>query len=259
METLRASLDSERIYSALKNSYWRVSVVDVTGSTHTDLVAQIRNGNSKHGDVLVSEFQSAGRGRLERSFIAPARSALLFSFHIKPHRPVDTWGWLPLLAGQALITTISKLCTLSTTATLKWPNDILINEKKVAGLLSEKVSDEAVVIGIGINVGMTKEELPTPLATSLSIEGCSQCDRSDFLSLYLKTFSEYLKRWEAGEASLINEYAELSSTIGRAISITAPDGKTRQAHATGIDQSGALIIDGAELITVGDVAHLRSN
>ena len=259
MEPIGRPLDSERINSALKNSYWRVRVVDVTGSTQNDLAAQIRQGNSGHGAVLVSEFQSAGRGRMDRTFLAPSGSALLFSFFIELNQPDKDWGWLALLAGQAAHEMITSRCTLASEPTLKWPNDLLINEKKVAGILSERVDERGVIIGIGINVDMSQGELPVESATSLALQGCSSCDRNDLLIAYLEIFAKYLVRWQATDTSLLNDYKAKSSTIGREIAISAPDGSTRRSTAIGIDSSGALVLTGEEILTVGDVIHLHTN
>jgi acetyl-CoA carboxylase alpha subunit len=166
---LRAALDKSLINSAV-TQYWRVSVVDVTASTQSDLVKRVQAGKAKPGDVIAANYQSAGRGRMSRTFEAPKNSALLFSFHIKPTRTKNDWGWISLIAGVAVAQVLKDY-----KATVKWPNDILINDKKVSGLISE-IAEDGVVLGIGINVGMTAEELPVLTATSLAIEGVQGID-----------------------------------------------------------------------------------
>ncbi|MEK6648817.1 MAG: biotin--[acetyl-CoA-carboxylase] ligase [Actinomycetota bacterium] len=264
MEMLRRPLDNERINSALNNSYWRVSVVDVTGSTQNDLAVQIREGNSGHGNVLVAEFQSAGRGRLDRSFVAPPQSALLFSFFIKPLRDSADWLWLPLLAGQAVCAAIESQCRLDVNhiPKLKWPNDILMNEKKIAGLLSERIDHRdgaGVIIGIGINVHLGQDELPVSTASALNLQGCSGCNRDELLVAILQNFTDYLERWESGDVRLVREYEARSATIGRQIRVESPTGTVRESTAIGIDPSGALILTTGELLTVGDVVHLNTD
>ena len=170
-------------------------MVDSTGSTQVDLVKKVRDGAAIHGDVLATEFQSAGRGRLDRTFIAPARSALLFSFYVEPKSEGDRWGWLPLLAGQSVCRALSEVLDISSddTVKLKWPNDILLNDRKVAGLLAERVETPratGVVLGIGINVHTRQEELPVPNATSFALQGYSDCDRNVLLTQILKSFSD---------------------------------------------------------------------
>lgn len=262
MGTIRRPLDTLWIDSTLGNSYWRVRVVDVTGSTQSDLATKVRNGNSQAGEVLLAEYQSAGRGRLDRSFIAPPHSALLFSFFIRPLRDGADWGWLPLLAGQAVSAAIKSQCNLGHVSKLKWPNDVLIDEMKVAGVLSERVDapeGAGVIIGIGLNVDLRQEELPVPTASSLYLQGCIECNREDLLVTILQKFSQYLRRWEAMDSELIREYENESATIGQRVRIESPNGRIWESTATGIDSSGALILATGELLTVGDVVHLKSN
>jgi len=258
---IRRPLDVLRINSAFSESYWRVKVVDITGSTQSDLATEVRSGNSQEREVLVAEYQSAGRGRMDRNFVAPRESALLFSFFVKPHRQGEEWGWLPLVAGMAVSAAIESECKGDNRTKLKWPNDVLIDEKKVAGLLSERVETPdgpGVIIGIGINVDLSEEELPISTATSLTLQGCTQCNREDLLVGVLQKFDEYLKRWESHDRELAQEYEVCSATIGQRIRIESPTGRKWESTATGIDESGGLILETGEILTVGDVVHLRS-
>ena len=254
--------------SALESSYWRVSVVDITGSTQNDLTALIRNNQAREGDVLVTEYQSAGRGRLDRSFIAEPGSALLFSFFIipkvNPSGAKRELGWIPLLAGQALCAALQEAANPDSPIEplLKWPNDILINDRKVAGILTERIDSinrAGVVIGIGVNFFANREKLPAPNATSLVIEGFRQPDREELLISFLIKMSEYLKRWENGDSSLLAEYRDRSRTLGQAVTIELPTGEIIEGDAASIDHSGALLLKDGRKITVGDVVHLRTN
>ena len=124
---------------------------------------------------MLAEHQTAGRGRLDRSWVTPPRSALTFSVLLRPTVPAAAWPWLPLLTGHAVST---ALRTAGFDASVKWPNDVLLpvdgEDRKVAGILVERVetpTGPAAVVGIGINVGMTADELPVPEATSLALAG----------------------------------------------------------------------------------------
>jgi BirA family biotin operon repressor/biotin-[acetyl-CoA-carboxylase] ligase len=258
---IRRPLDIVRVNFALRESYWRVRVIDVIGSTQTDLAIEVRSGYSQGGDVLIADYQSAGRGRLNRSFVAPPQSAILFSFFIRPGRNSEDWGWLPLLAGQAVSAAIESECATTAVLELKWPNDILINHKKVAGILSERVETPdgpGIIIGIGINVTISAEELPNTSATSLALQGCENCNREDLLVNVLQKFAQYLKRWESKDTELIREYERSSATIGQRVRIDSPSGKIWESTATGIDESGGLVLASGEIITVGDIAHLKT-
>ena len=149
MDMPRAPLDPSQIAATLSH-YWRVSVVDLTTSTQEDLAEKINSGDAHSGDVIVANFQSAGRGRLDRTFSAPASTALLFSLYLTPQKSRTEWGFLPLLAGISIAETLNKV---NAGISIKWPNDLLINEKKVGGIIST-VHGEGVIIGIGINVSM---------------------------------------------------------------------------------------------------------
>ena len=236
------------------SQYWRVSVVEVTGSTQDDLAQLVADKKAKSGDVITTEFQSAGRGRLDRRFDAPAASALMFSFYIEPSREKSDWSFLPLLTGLSAIFTLKKLDP-QFSPTLKWPNDILIGTGKVGGIIAQAIGDGA-VIGVGINVGMSQEELPVVNATSLAIHNFSVLDRNVILSSFLTTFEELYERWQNGE-DLRHLYNENSATIGHDIRIEHPDGSHKNGKAVDITPAGELILEDSSRVTVGDIVHLR--
>jgi BirA family biotin operon repressor/biotin-[acetyl-CoA-carboxylase] ligase len=248
----RAPLDKAAI-TALISQYWRVSVVELTASTQNDLSELLQAKSIESGEVLSTEFQSAGRGRLERTFVAPPKSALLFSFYISPKRPRSEWGFIAHLAAFTMHEVISA--GLPVKASLKWPNDILIGEKKVAGLLAE-ARDEGVIVGLGINVAMTPEELPVDTATSLAIAGSQELDRNVILSKFLNRFEVNFAEWEAG-SDFVESYSNVCATLGREIQIEVVGRENRTGVAKSIDRSGALILEDGFEVTVGDVVHLR--
>ena len=171
----RPPLDVDRLVAG---SPWPVEVLDQAGSTNALLAERARAGADPQ--ALVAEHQTAGRGRLDRTWETPPRAALTFSVLLRPAVEADRWPWLPLLVGYAVRETLPA----SAEASLKWPNDVLIGDRKVAGILVERVesrSGPAAVVGIGLNVSTTPAELPVPTATSLAIELGAEPDRTDLL------------------------------------------------------------------------------
>src|SRR5207247_1734949 len=116
--------------------------------------------------VLVAEAQTSGRGRMGRRWISPPRRALTFSVLLRPAVPAGLLGWVPLLAGVAVASALQR--TAGVDARLKWPNDVLVDGAKIAGILAERWGN-AIVIGTGINVLQQRGELPVPTATSLLV------------------------------------------------------------------------------------------
>jgi len=229
-------------------------VVEVTGSTQDDLAQKVADRNAVSGDVIATEFQSAGRGRLDRKFEAPQSSALMFSFYIEPARDKSEWSFLPLLTGLSAIFTLTELDP-ECAPQLKWPNDILIGDGKVGGIIAQ-ISGDGVVIGTGINVAMSETELPVSHATSLGLQSFAILDRNQILATFLTTFEELFARWQRGE-DLRHLYCEHSATIGRSVKIEHPDRSSSTGKAIGITPAGELILEDGSRVTVGDVVHLR--
>ena len=140
---------------------------------------------------------------------------------------------------------------------LKWPNDLIINEKKCAGIIAQ-TTNEGIVIGIGLNVSMTPNELPVSTATSLAIEGSTITDRNLLLSHLLNTFAELFEAWEEG-SELLDEYASASSTIGKKVRIELPGGENLEATVARISHTGELVLDDGRHVSAGDVIHLRQH
>ena len=237
-------LDQTSINEALKGGYWSVHAVEQIDSTQSAL----KSSSPKHGDVIVAEYQSAGRGRLDRTFEAQPGSALLFSAYIEPRRHRDEWGFIPLLVG------LSVAEVLGIEFYTKWPNDILSDGGKVGGILCE-VHGDGIVIGIGLNVSMTEEELPVPTASSILLTVGRAPDRNELLPAILKEIAFNLAEWESGE-DLIDDYLDSSATMGKRVSVQLPDGQKIEGMAAGISNNGELLLDSGEVISVGDIIHL---
>jgi BirA family biotin operon repressor/biotin-[acetyl-CoA-carboxylase] ligase len=231
-------------------------VVAETGSTNADLAASARAG-APEGTVLVAERQTAGRGRLGRQWESPARAGLAVSVLLRPVGvPVARYGWLPLMAGIALVETVRRVSDVD--AYLKWPNDLLLRgDRKCGGILSEVVEPGAVVIGLGLNVSLRENELPRPDATSLGLAG-APTDRDPLLRRLLRSLAFWYSQWLAGPVR--DEYLPHCGTIGRRIRIDFPDGGVREGVAADVDDDGRLVVtttDGHLTVAAGDVVHVR--
>ena len=231
------------------SGYWRVKVADEISSTQSEL----KNENPINWDLLVAEFQSAGRGRLDRTFEARKSTALLFSFYVEPSRNKDDWGFIPLLAGAAAATTLNNL-TQSGIYKCKWPNDILVEKKKIAGILSETFS-KGVIIGIGINVTMSEADLPTPSASSIYLQSQVILDRNYLLAEFCNEFKKVFENWDRGE-DLTNYYSSLSATIKKKVKVIQSSSEIT-GIAEKVSVTGALILESGEEVTVGDLVHLK--
>ncbi|MEP6760172.1 MAG: biotin--[acetyl-CoA-carboxylase] ligase [Sporichthyaceae bacterium] len=238
-----------------------VRVVDSVGSTNAEVVALARAG-AESGTVLIAEEQTVGRGRLDRVWAAPARSGLTFSVLLRPAEvAANAWGWFPLLAGVALAGALGPLTELD--VRLKWPNDVLVAERKLAGILAERVED-ALVLGVGINVSLRADELPVPSATSLLLEGSAVVDRMPVLLAVLRSMGRLYGEFadasgDADASGLRSSYRGLSSTLGEPVRAELPGGRVVTGTALDIDESGRLVLqtsDGTQPIGAGDVVHL---
>jgi BirA family biotin operon repressor/biotin-[acetyl-CoA-carboxylase] ligase len=146
---------------------------------------------AREGAVVATNEQTEGRGRLGRTWHAPAGSSLLFSIVLEPAVPADRLPELSLVAGAAVAEALAAETGLETT--VKHPNDVLIGGRKVAGILAES-ADGRVVLGIGINVTQSRDELPNDAATSLALEGAST-DRTELLAATLERLEGHYDRW----------------------------------------------------------------
>lgn len=255
----RPPLSARALRAALAPD-WDLRVVAETGSTNADVVAAARAGAAE-GYVVVAEAQAAGRGRLGRNWVAPARSGLTFSVLLRPAVvPAAEWGWLPLLAGVALAEAVQARTELA--VRLKWPNDLLApGGGKLAGILAE-VAGGAVVLGFGLNVSTTRAELAElPGASSLALESVPNPDRDPLLRSILRGLGTAYQGWLNGGAGPVPAFRGWCETIGRAVRVELPGGGVVQGTATGVDPAGRLLVraaDGTERAwAAADVEHLR--
>ena len=181
-------------------------------------------------------------------------SALTFSIYIEPKVERDEWSFLTLLAGLSVHEALASLDP-QVAVGVKWPNDLLIGEKKFAGMIAQ-ATKKGVVLGIGINVAMTEEELPVENATSLALESFANLDRNEILAAIINHFEINVEMWEH-DKSFLAEYRSASVTIGKEVEVTLPGGEIIHSKALDISNAGALMLENGSEVTVGDVVHLR--
>jgi len=240
----------------------RFEYVDQTGSTNTDLVAAAtaKPMEYPHLSVLVAGAQTAGRGRTGRTWVSPPGKSLSISVLVRPGGwSSETLGWLPLVAGVAMRRAVQSALPQKVVG-LKWPNDVQVNDLKISGILSELLPGASgVVIGAGVNLTLEKDELPIEAATSLGIEG-SILTADEFLSGYLIALAELLTDFDSVSDIVRSE----CSTIGKTVRAIFPDQSEQVGLASGIDDSGRLLISvpgETQLLAVSaaDIQHLRHN
>ncbi|MFF8603485.1 biotin--[acetyl-CoA-carboxylase] ligase [Streptomyces sp. NPDC015232] len=252
----------------LPDGLWTsLDVVESTGSTNSDLAA--RADELPEGAVLVAERQTSGRGRLDRSWTAPARSGLFVSVLLKPAVPVHRWGWLPLLTGVAAARGLSEAA--GTGLSLKWPNDLLVEvggeERKTGGILAERAGADGVVIGLGVNVTLREDELPVPAAGSLALAGAASTDRDTLLRAVLRSLERWYGDWvradgDPAASGLQEAYTAGCATLGRRVRADLPGERMLEGEAVGVDGDGRLVVategGGTEAVAAGDIVHVRA-
>lgn len=248
-------------------SLWRaVDVVAEAASTNAALAAQAAAG-APSGQVLIAEHQTAGRGRLDRTWITPPRSGVTMSVLVRPHDvPLSRWPWLALLTGLAVAAAVRREARV--TAGLKWPNDVVVGDRKLAGVLVERVESgsalPAAILGMGLNVSLRPEDLPMAKATSIVAEGGATADRTVLARSVLRTLEGLLGDWQrhCGDASsgLQSAYVDACTTVGQRVRVVLSTTDAVEGDAVGIDDAGRLLLrteHGQMAVGAGDVVHLR--
>lgn len=273
----RAALDAARLSQIARDlGLDPVRLVPSTGSTNADLVQAAAEDSAGHLAVLSTEHQQAGKGRLGRGWVVPAGAALTVSILVRPvpALPVEALSWYTMLAAAAWCQAIAERTGLA--AGIKWPNDVLVDSRKVCGILAQLATTPtgpAVVVGTGMNVDQDAAELPVPTATSLRLASGERLDRTELLGAYLRRFVNLDAAFRAvgGNAgaplanqrgrSLCELVAESLATLGQDVRIDYPDGTSLQARALNLAADGALLVrdeHGTEhRVLAGDVHHVR--
>lgn len=257
-----------------------IRTVASTGSTNADLRAMAAAG-ATGGTVLVAGEQTAGHGRQGRAWSSPANTSVAVSILIRltPQQSAGA-GWLPLIVGLGVRAGLAEIVEPS--VVLKWPNDVLIaggpRPGKVAGILAEAVPAAGstaaegltVVVGYGVNLSQSADELPVPEATSLTLvgapgPGAPALDASALVVATLAEIERYLQPWLAGGADAERggtrqAYRTACTTLGRDVVVKLPGGQELSGTAVDVDADGHLIVDAADgrhVVAAGDVVHLR--
>ncbi|MEV7091429.1 biotin--[acetyl-CoA-carboxylase] ligase [Amycolatopsis sp. NPDC051045] len=261
-----SEIDASRLAAALKDRYAKIDVVERTGSTNADLRKALEDG-APDRTVLLAEEQTAGVGRRARSWSSP-KGGLYLSVALRPGVPFSALSSLSIVAGLAVWAAVFGA---GVRATLKWPNDVLVNGAKCAGILAEAVAgaDPSIVLGIGLNVLPLGDVQPGPgglPATSLAEQGALNTDRTDIAVALLRELDEFERQWRlAGgdltKAGMLGAYCAQCATLGQDVEVQLPDGTTLTGRAADIDAAGQLQVDvpGGRRHTVfaGDVVHVR--
>ena len=268
----REPLNQRLLGTALAPPWRHVEVVAETASTNADLVARATAGEDIDGTVLIAEHQTAGRGRNGRTWAAAPRAQLTLSVGVgAADVPTPAWGWLPLAAGLAVVDAVKANAGVA--AALKWPNDVLAGDGKLAGILSE-VAGQAIVVGIGLNVTLRGDEVGEPGVSALAALGVADPDRTGLAAELLRRLGERVTSWRAGDHQLMADYRACCATIGSPVRAVLPGGREIVGTAVSVDDQGRLRIDTrprvAEIgdpgdqgdvvaVSAGDVVHLRPN
>ncbi|PNW10152.1 biotin--[acetyl-CoA-carboxylase] ligase [Microbacterium testaceum] len=244
----------------------RVQIVETTDSTNADVIAAVTADPAgwPHLSLLVTDDQRAGRGRLDRTWTAPAGTALAVSVVVDATMiPAEQRGWIPLAAGAAMTRAVgAQLTGHGGTAELKWPNDVLVDGGKICGILAEVVpgAPDTVVVGAGVNTRMSRADLPVTTATSFAAIG-ADCDDDRLLADYLDDFGKTLARLVHDDVERVHhEIEKLCATVGKEVTVAMPDGSALHGTAARLDRDGRLVVESGTIETVvsaGDVVHVR--
>jgi BirA family biotin operon repressor/biotin-[acetyl-CoA-carboxylase] ligase len=214
-----------------------------TSSTN-DIALELAGKGADEGTLVVADSQTMGRGRGDRKWLAPAGTSILASLILRPLIELSHINKIVLITAISIVYAIRKVTHLP--VLIKWPNDVVINNKKIAGILAEakteKNSTSYIVVGFGININVPKISFPdeiTDIATSLLIESGCETSRIHLLQeILIQIESRYLK---LDNESFLDEWKSLSATIGRQVQIEYPD-SIKTGFALDIDENGMLTI-----------------
>ena len=253
---------------------WRsVTVFSEIASTNSVGTALAAAG-CPGGVILVTDLQTAGRGRLDRSWQAPAGTSAMFSVVLRPSAGEREWGVLPLLTGVAVCEAIEFVTGVR--ASLKWPNDVVIRAEdapsgrggKVGGILAERdAASGAIVMGVGINVDLAEEDLPVPTATSLTLAGVPRPRRAKLAGRALSRIEHWYTAWDAvgtdpaGVDRLLGGYRDRCLSVGAELRVQRPGAADLVGVGSGIGPHGELLVDSGGVqvpVVVGDVLHAEA-
>ena len=238
---------------------WRVEHFDEIDSTNTYLKKQVGDEEAE-GLVALADFQSSGRGRLDREWVSPPRASLLCSILLRPRLDASQLQLVVAAVALATRTALERLCGLR--PQVKWPNDLVVGENKLAGLLAEVVetsSGFAVVVGLGVN--LTYEGSEGVRATSVRSETGVTIVARALLDIVLEEIETRRAQLDSseGRATLRGEYTRALATLGQSVRVEQHNGSL-VGVARGLDDVGQLLVEVDGVVRtfgVGDVVHVR--
>lgn len=234
-------------------------LLDSVDSTNRVAAEQARSGAAE-GLTVIAHTQHSGRGRLSRRWESPPGAGLTLSVVLRPSLGPGEWPWIGLMAAVAVAETLD-LVGLGGVA-VKWPNDVLADGQKIAGLLNERVETPegpALVLGIGLNVDQVAEELPMATATSIRLATGERFERAALLVVLLERLAEGYRRAQRPEDRRA-AYLDRCATIGQLVRVELPTEPALVGEAVGVDSAGRVLIEVAgqvRAISAGDVVHVR--
>jgi len=253
----------DEITTRLQTNFIGNSVVYFPKTTTTnDAAKELAAAGIPEGTVIVAEEQTGGRGRLGRGWHSPAGRGIWLSVVLRPDiNPMDA-PKITLLTAVALARTITSYPGVK--PGIKWPNDILVDGRKIAGILTEMNAEmdrvNYIVLGIGVNINTALPELPDELrdiATSLYIATGRREDRPDFTARMLRNLEELYIMFRQGKfPAIIDEWKKFTVTLGQKVKIVSPHGDVVEGLAQDLDSDGALILKtaaGQKRILAGEV------
>jgi BirA family biotin operon repressor/biotin-[acetyl-CoA-carboxylase] ligase len=249
---------------AIEMATWRwakpVRFYEVCDSTNDRAVEWAREG-AKEGSLVVTDHQTEGRGRGDRSwFSQPNLGSLLFSVILRPKIAPEK---LSVVTMATAVSTSRALTERRQANKLKWPNDIVTRGRKLGGLLSEAEIQDGhvnfVVVGVGVNMRITRDQFPKELqatATSCVVETGRSYDRAEVLAGILIHLDTALKDIAAGRlGTIVNQYRHMCDTLGKSVAASIA-GKVVKGTAVDVDEYGRLVLDTGDLIPAGDLTYL---
>jgi BirA family biotin operon repressor/biotin-[acetyl-CoA-carboxylase] ligase len=254
------NIDELRSYFFRRTIGRRIEYHEEIESTNTEAV-HLAQQDAPEGTVIIAEAQSCGRGRLDRIWESPPAMNLYLSVILRPDITAVSASLIPLMVGVAVAEVISQYC--KGRVRLKWPNDILIDGKKICGILTEmrtRADRVAFIIaGIGVNLNMQKLHFPRELretATSLRIETECEIDRLDFSVRLIETLEHWYRIFlNGGQDHIRQSWLKYADIIGRRIEVVFKSDMQR-GTVVGLDENGALLIrgeTGVQQVLAGDV------
>ena len=239
--------------------------LNTLGSTN-DYALILAAEGAPHGTVVIAEEQTKGRGRLKREWMSCANRGIYLSILLRDLLPIRIAPQTSYIGSLALVKTLREEFGIA--ASIKWPNDVLINGRKVAGILTETQSDQDftrfTVVGIGINVNHSRQEMAGPFrypATSIAIETGFAVKRQKVLLEFIGRFErEYERFLEKGLSALLPEIEQYSEMMGKTITVVYGN-REMVGKACGISAEGALLLlrdDGTqEPVWAGDIVRIE--